>query len=457
MEAMLIQDFEGLVSRPSSPELQRMRRDCLRMFEAALAAANAGKAVKSRVGRRGETLIVDGLEIDLETLDSRRMIAFGKASLPMAEALLGVVDIDEGLVVTHEKSRWKRTGFRILRGGHPHPDEGSLEAGRAALEIANRCGASDLLLVLVSGGGSSLLEDTPIPLEELRAVSDLMFLSGMDIVRQNTVRKHLSNLKGGQLAQAAASRGATVVGLIVSDVVGDPLSFIASGPTVPDESTYQEAKEILETYRLWHRLPDSARSRLELGSKGELPETPGAKDPAFQRVHNVLVAKNRLACEAAATEGEKRGYHAVILTSQLQGEAREVAKVLMALARSLEGRRSLAKSPSVLISGGETTVSVRGRGTGGRNQELVLAAVPELRGRRIVLLSAGTDGRDGLTDAAGAIADGESSGRSSLLNLDPLHYLARNDSHAFFREMGDTVVTGPTGTNVMDIQVIVVA
>lgn len=456
MEAALIRNFEELVQRPSSSNLRKMRHDCLRIFEAAIASVDAGKAVRERMRIRGKRLSLNGLELDLDSIAAVRVIAFGKASLSMTRALLEVVDVVEGLVVTHETEGSKLPLVDVIRGGHPQPDEGSLMAGRRALEIAGRCGPSDLLFVLISGGGSSLLEDTDIPLADLRQATDLMFHSGMDIVRENVVRKHLSNIKGGQLARAASARGSTLVCLIVSDVIGDPLSSIASGPTAPDDSTFEEAMGILKDYGLWNDLPSSVRERCEKGSEGDVAETPGPEDPAFQRVYNVIVARNSWACDVAAKEAERRGYRPFILSSQIQGEAREVGRVLASIARSAEDGGSPVLPAAALISGGETTVRIRGGGVGGRNQELVLATVPDLEGRNIVFLSGGTDGRDGLTDAAGAIADGESLARSSRLDMNPLHYLNDNDSHTFFRRLGDTIVTGPTGTNVMDIQIVLV-
>lgn len=456
MAAAVIANLEELVQRPSSENLRNMRRDCLGIFEAAIAAVDAGRAVRERLTIQDRRLNLNGLKLSLDGIPALRLIAFGKASLSMTGALLEVVNVAEGLVVTPQESGSKWPSVDVIRGGHPHPDEGSLRAGRRALEIADRCGPSDILLVLISGGGSSLMEDTDIPLEDLRALSDSMFQSGMDIVKENVVRKHLSNIKGGRLARAAASRGSKVVGLIVSDVIDDPVSSIASGPTAPDDSTFEEATHVLKDFGLWDNLPASIRERLMMGVAGKVPETPDRRDPVFQKVHNVIVARNAEACAAAAKEAERRGYRPLILSSHLQGEARVVGRVLAAVARSVEDEGYPILPPAALISGGETTVRLRGSGVGGRNQELVLASLSDLDGRNIVLLSGGTDGRDGLTDVAGAIADGESQGRSSDLDVNPLQHLRENDSHTFFRKLGDTVVTGPTGTNVMDIQVVLV-
>ncbi len=454
MSGGVIRNLEELLEGAATGRLRAMRRIALDMFEAALGAVDPERAVRRHLRRERGTLSIGTLRLNLDTIRSVRMIAFGKASLSMARAVLDTVDVEEGLIVADEKKRLKHPGIEVVKAGHPHPDEGSLQAGEKALRIAKKCGSRDLLLVLVSGGGSSMLEASDLSVEELHGVSDLLIKSGMDILRLNTVRKHLSEIKGGQLGKTAASRGGITAALIVSDVVGDPPSFIASGPTVADETTYVDAKRVLEEFALWGTVPNAVRRRVEAGVKGVLQDTPKPGEPCFERVHNIIIARNRMACEAAAKVAGRKAYRPMILTNRLQGESREVGRVLAAIAVSLDEESLPLRKPAALLTGGETTVTVRGAGKGGRNQELLLAAVPFLSGRDVVMVSCGTDGRDGETDAAGAIADGETLRRAKELDINPADYLQRNDSHAFFRRLDDTVVTGPTGTNVMDLQII---
>ncbi|MEE9237775.1 MAG: glycerate kinase [Thermoplasmata archaeon] len=453
---MLIRNRGDLVGGPRRPELRDMRHAALQIFEAALESVDPQIAVRRHLKREKGLLSVDGLELELSRVDSVRMIAFGKASLPMARAVSEIIDLDEALVVTDGRASSKNSEFQVVVAGHPHPDEGSLKAGSMALQIARRCGPGDLLLVLVSGGGSAMLEDTDLPLPALREVSDLLIRSGMDIKKLNTVRKHLSNIKGGQLGKVAAVGGGAVVALAVSDVVGDLPSFIASGPTVPDETTFQDAKSVLGDFGLWETIPREARERIEAGIQGTIPETPKPGEAPLEKVRNLIIASIAMACEAAAREASRRGYQSMILTSHIQGEAKEVGRVLASVAVSVYENNQPLKRPVAIIAGGETTVTVTGAGIGGRNQELVLSAAPLLEDRDIVLLSCGTDGQDGPTEAAGALADGETLSRASRLNLDPLVHLFENDSHSFFRRLGDTVITGPTGTNVMDLQIVLV-
>ncbi|MFQ5837607.1 MAG: glycerate kinase [Thermoplasmata archaeon] len=451
----MIRNSEELIARPTSPRLQAMRRDALAIFEAGLKAVDPRNAIAAHLRRQGEVLHVDGLELDLGRYECVRLIAFGKASVAMTKALLERVQVDEGLVVSDQEEGFEAPGMVVVQAGHPHPNEGSFQGGEKALKIVRKCGPRDLLLVLLSGGGSAMLEYTDMPLEDLREVSDLLLKSGMDIGKLNTVRKHLSDIKGGRLGKEAAARGAEVVTIAISDVVGDQTSFIASGPTVPDETTFLDAKKVLQDFGLWDLVPDAVRRRIEAGAGGMIPETPKPGDSAFARSRYFIVASNGMACRAAAEEARKRGYEPIILTTRLQGEAREVAHVLAAIARSVDEGLSLPK-PGAIIVGGETTVTVRGGGTGGRNQELVLAAVPYLEDQEIVMMSCGTDGLDGSTDAAGAIADAETLQRALKLGMNPADYLADNDSHRFFQKLGDAIITGPTGTNVMDLQVILI-
>ena len=380
---------------------------------------------------------------------------FGKAACAMAAAMEEQFgdSIERGVIITPygycpEKHAFQK--IRLYEGGHPIPDEHG-QAGTA--EIIRLLKGSDehsCIVCLISGGGSSLLVSPykGVSLAEKKQVTALLLNAGAAINELNTVRKHLSSVKGGRLAKIA--HPGRVVSLILSDVVGDRLDIIASGPTAPDDSTFGDAVQVIEKYKLSSAMPAAVIDFLAKGSQGLIPETLKRGDAIFGNVENSIIAGNRIALEAARAEGEKLGYPAEIITSELTGEAREAG-------RWLAHRAMRMKRSACLISGGETTATVTGSGTGGRNLELALAFAMEIQGLPgITLLSAGTDGRDGSADAAGAVVDGGTIAGARARGLDPAEYLANNDSYAFFRQAGGMVITGPTGTNVMDIQVIIV-
>jgi glycerate-2-kinase len=319
------------------------------------------------------------------------------------------------------------------------------------MDLVSDLGHQDLVLCLLSGGGSALitLPAEGISLEELREMTQLLLRSGAAIQEVNAVRKHLSRVKGGQLAKAAYP--ARVITLLVSDVVGDRLDTIASGPTYPDSTTFSDALAVIERYGLTGKAPKNVLERLKLGAKGKLSETPKPGEKYFQNTLHEIVASNADAVKAAAEVGKSHGLNVSILTTTMQGEAREVGSYLAATAKDVVETSKLPR-PALLISGGETTVTVKGEGVGGRNQELVLSAAIGISGlKSVTIASFSTDGIDGPTDAAGAIADGFTLERAERLKLDPATYLGRNDSYSFFKELGDLLVTGPTGTNVMDV------
>lgn len=429
-----------------------MRGVALDLFEAALAAVEPGAAVRRHLRVEGRDLRADGLRFSLDGGGVVRLLAFGKASLAMARAALELVPVKEGLLVTPQ-AETSVGRLRVLKAGHPRPDEGSLEAGEIALDLAGRNGPKDLLLVLLSGGGSSLLESTTLSLESLQRATSVLLRSGMDITAMNTVRSHLSNLKGGRLGVRATQRGGRVLTLAISDVVGDSPPSIGSGPTVADPTTFADAEGALRAHGIWEAFPSEARACIEQGVAGRREETPKPGEPGLDRSTFLLVASNTDACEAARTEAIREGYQATVLTNHLRGQAADAGRALARMADAVATGRSFSP-PAAFIAGGETTVKVRGTGVGGRNQELALATVPILHQRQAVLLSCGTDGRDGETDAAGALVDGDTLARAARLNLDSGDYLARNDSHTYFRTLGDAVVTGATGTNVMDIAIL---
>lgn len=434
------------------------RRLLTDIFDAALAAANPYECVTrhlpyiSRIFRDGG-------------FSRLFLVSFGKAAYLMAKAVSDPMPevLSRGIVITkygHLQEAALSAAVELFEAGHPVPDENGLAATRSVIGLLESADEGTLVLCLISGGGSALFLDPspPVTLAEKQAVTTLLLKAGADIEELNAVRKHISLVKGGRLAQLAYP--ARVISLILSDVIADRLDVIASGPTAPDDSTFSQALEVVGKYGLRDRMPPSVMNLLESGAAGRLPETPKQGNPIFDQVENIIVGSNGQATKAARQKAIEMGFDTTILSSEFQGEARVVAKELAAKARETAGSRQGASSPGrpiCLIGGGETTVTVSGSGKGGRNMELALAfalEVEEVPG--ISLLSAGTDGTDGPTDAAGAFADGETARHARNCGLDPERYLAGNDSYSFFREEGGLLITGPTGTNVMDIQVILV-
>ncbi len=391
------------------------------------------------------------------------VLGFGKAVSPMLRALTDGM----GGVVTAGVAITKR-GYQVEAGpaypidvyeaGHPLPDEAGLRATMEAIRLAKTFDDETFLVCLISGGGSALLVApyTGISLREKQETTDLLLKAGADIYELNAVRKHASLVKGGRLAEIAGR--ATIESLILSDVMGDPLDVIASGPTAPDSTTYADALAVIEKYRLDARIPRGLFHLLTEGAHGRVPETPKEGNPLFRKVTNRIVGSNKSAVEAGKRKALRLGFEATLLSTEVRGEAREMG---LWLAEKVKATRALRGGPSgtgkriCLISGGETTVTVRGQGLGGRNMELALAFALEIAGvEGVTLLSAGTDGSDGPTDAAGAIVDGHTIARARAAGLDPDSYLADNDSYHFFLKTGGLFVTGPTGTNVMDVQIV---
>lgn len=430
-----------------------LRKAAGEIFQAALDAANPGVAIKRHLRREGDRLLANGEVYDL-TQGSVYVVGAGKAAAAMAAAVeefLGDRVLD-GVVVVKDGHSLPLRRVRVHEASHPVPDARGVEGTAAMLALLDQTRPEDLVIVLISGGGSALL---PAPVEvttlaEKQAITRELLACGATIEEINTIRKHCSRVKGGQLARAI--RPASCLTLVLSDVIGDPLDAIASGPTVPDPTTYDDARAILRRYGIEDRVPASIRRHLERGAQGEVPETPTVGDPCFDRARNLIVGNNLQSLRAARERAGSLGFHTLLLTTALQGESREVARALAALL--LEVRRSghPLSPPACFLLGGETTVTVRGKGKGGRNQELVLAAAIAIAGvEDVVVFSAGTDGTDGPTDAAGAVADGETWARAKQIGLDPQGALQENDSYYFFRGIGDLIQTGPTLTNVMDV------
>ena len=406
-----------------------------------------------------DTLFVGEHQFAFKDYDRILVAGAGKAGAPMARALEDLLGdrIADGVVVVKEGHGLPLSHVRIHEASHPVPDERGIKGAEEILSLVKDAGERDLVLCLISGGGSALLVAPAegVSLEDKQEVTRLLLSCGADIHEINTIRKHLSRAKGGGLARFAFP--ATVVSLILSDVIGDDLNVIASGPAVPDTSTFDDTRQVLEKYNIQDEVPASVRKRIDQGLQGNIEDTPKAGDAVFQRCYSELVGTNIQALKAAGTKAEELGYQTLILSSTVEGEAREVAKVLTAIAREVQRSANPLSTPACILCGGETTVTIQGEGKGGRNQELALAAALVIDGmQNVVVLAGGTDGNDGPTDAAGAMADGSTLARSRALGLDPLDYLRRNDSYNFFQPLDDLVITGPTRTNVMDVYMVLV-
>ncbi len=417
-----------------------------RILAAALQAVDPGQAVRRFVQRAGQQFSVANQVYDLGKIERIHLLGLGKATqamtLPLVEMLAD--RSPRGLLIPKQGFDLPQAGLRVLPGGHPVPNANSLRAGEQALDLARDLGENDLLLCLLSGGGSALMT-SPHPglsLDDIQALTRALLACGARIDEINTLRRHLDQVKGGGLARAASP--ARVVSLILSDVVGNPLEAIASGPTAPDPTTKAEALGILEKYNLTEKVPEAVLATLE-----NAPETPKPGDRLFERVQNILVGSNFLAAQAALQQAQVEGFQPQFLGDDWQGEAREAARELC---QRLKAARP--EAPICLVAGGETTVTLRSAspGKGGRNQELALAAVAELAGlEKVLLVTLASDGEDGPTEAAGAVVTGETKIRAEALNLATSDFLNHNDSYAFFAALDDLLKPGPSGTNVNDL------
>lgn len=442
---MLFTNYDELILNGSTPILQQKRKDILEMLTAALDAVQPNRVVKDVF--KGSQMVFPSETIDLASFDHLYLVGFGKASIGMAQAVCDAVKVTKGVIITNDPhATVTYDSIEVLVGGHPLPNEGSIRGAKKILTLLQDCGENDAVIVLISGGGSSLFCQPRVPLPDLQDTIDLLMRSGATIDEINTVRKHLSLVKGGQLVQQTK---AVVFSLIISDVIHDPITSIASGPAAPDPTRYVDAEEILHRYYLWAKISAAVRRVIEEGKKGHLPETLKPDDAAFKKVFNFIIANNEQACQAAVKKAEELGYDAKLITTSMTGEAKTLGRYIVERVNN-----SLTKEHAMFVTGGESTVTVHGKGIGGRNQELVLGCVEDIAGSDMVLASFATDGIDGNSDAAGAIADGCSLARAQKKHLVPSRYLQDNDSYAFFQALGDSMYTGLTGTNVMDIQII---
>ena len=453
-----ISNLNQLAKNGQTPTDRKARKLALKSLEAAVNAVDPEKIIRKRVRLENSTLKVDEYALNLAGFRRIFVVGGGKASGRMAEALEKILKnrITSGIINVPKTDQSRTEIIKLHKSSHPIPDESGVEGTRQMMRIAEQAGRDDLVISLISGGGSSLM---PLPrgeisIDDKRKITDALLKSGATINEINTVRKHISDFKGGWLAKKAYP--ATILNLVLSDVVGDPLDFIASGPTVPDSTTFADGINVLKKYQLWDNAPEPIRRVLRDGVEGLIPETPKAGDKAFKKTQNIVIGNNRCASSEACSYLRSGGLSAFLLTSTLEGEAKQVGAFFAAIIREIVSSGNPARRPCAIVAGGETTVVVKGKGKGGRNQEIPLAAALKLcRSDGVVLASLATDGVDGPTDAAGAIVDGKTMMRAAEAGLAPEVYLAENDSYSFFSKLDDLIFTGPTGTNVNDISVLV--
>ena len=456
-----IKNKTKLVEGTENPLTQKARQLALDCLEYAVNAVDPKKIITQKLSYKGDVLIASDRVFDLAKFHNVYVVGGGKAAGAMAEALEQVLGerISEGTVNVPYNVVASTCIIKLHQARHPIPDESGVEGTKEMLKIAEKAEADDLVICLISGGGSSLMvyPRENISLHDKQQLTSALLKSGASINEVNVVRKHLSIFKGGWLAKTAYP--ATILNLILSDVVGDPLDVIASGPTVADSSTFSDAHVVLAKYALWNDVADSVKKIISNGEHGYLAETPKLNDEAFRKVYTVVVGNNRTASSAALQYLKAHGVNAILLSCTLEGEAKCIGAQLASIANEIQISTNPVPTPAAVLIGGETTVKVTGKGIGGRNQELVLAATLKLQRRgdfSVVVASLGTDGVDGPTDAAGAIADEATQKSAVALNLEGKYYLADNDAYHFFTHLNDLIFTGQTGTNVNDISLIIV-
>ncbi len=444
-------------------EDERSRGLLIDLVESAIRASDPKEAIRRNVTFKGDFIKVVDEEVCLKDVERIYVLGAGKASGAMAEALEKVLGdvIDAGLVCVQKGTAhmFDVKKIRLIEASHPVPSKENVKGTEEIAELAKEAGEKDLVICLISGGGSSLLTlpAEGLELDDVKEITSLLLKSGATISEINTVRRHLSRVKGGLLAKMAYP--ARVLSLIISDVVGDALQDIASGPTAPDPTTFMDAVKILKKYGIWEKCGESVRARLAMGVEGKVEETLKPGDAVFTRVRNFLVATNKIACNAVASEAIRRGARSLVLTTYMEGEAREVGVLTAGIVRNIAINNEPLKRPTVIVMGGETTVTIKGEaGVGGRNQELALSAALKIAGlNRCFVVSFDTDGIDGTSNAAGAIVDGKTVDRGDTCGEKAEDYLKRHDTTRFFEKIGDgLIVTGATGTNVNDVVILAV-
>jgi glycerate 2-kinase len=438
---------------------QFLRSSAKKIFLFSLKAVDPFYAIKKQVRLIEDDLRVCEYLYRLREKTRIMVIGAGKASALMALAVEEILGsrIHKGIVITKRGYVVPLKRIELVEGGHPLPDENGMEGTKRILKLISNLEQNDLVICLISGGGSSLfISPSPgISLKDKKELTEQLLRCGANIKEINTIRKHISRIKGGRMAQLA--HPAQIVTLILSDVIGDKIDSIASGPTAPDTTTFSDCLKIIQKYKLKDKIPSSIYDRLKKGAKGKIEETPKRGDPIFKRVKNFIIGSNLQALEAAKQKAEDLGFNAIILSRPVSGDTTRAAVRHANFAKRIQEIGNPVSPPACFISGGETTVKVKGTGLGGRNQEFILVGATKIAGlENVVMLSAGTDGTDGPTDAAGAICDGKTIQRALQKGLYPKQYLDNNDSYHFFQKLGDLLKTGPTNTNVMDIHLVLV-
>ncbi len=439
--------------------LDQLRQDALTIFRSALTSVHGETAVHRAFRIISHQLQIAHIHFDLREFHHIHVIGFGKASAHMAKAVEGLLGhrIQEGRVIVKYGHGVPLKKIKIKEAAHPLPDENSCQAAQDLLQYLQNTGKNDLVICLISGGGSALLclPMPPLTLSDKQQTIQSLLSCGATIDEINTVRKHMSWIKGGRLAQRV--HPATLVSLIISDVIGDRLDVIASGPTVADPTTFQDCLKIIEKYQLEGKIPKTVMEFMQAGYAGKREETPKPGDPAFLKSHHVIVARNSDALTAAKKQAEALGYQTIILSSSICGNTRDAALFHTAIAREIRSTGNPLPPPACILSGGETTVQVNGHGLGGRNQEFALAAAIDIYDQEnMVILSAGTDGTDGPTDAAGARVDPATATQAMAAGKNPIAFLTNHDSYHFFKSTDHHIITGPTGTNVMDVRILLI-
>ena len=438
--------------------IRELRQSARLIWEAALNAANPTTCIRNFVQVNDNALCVGGKQFEIR--GRLIVIGAGKPSARMAQVVEEILGshITGGLVVTKYGHSLPLQRIKLVEAGHPIPDNAGVRAALDTRDLLRGLSADDIVLCLISGGASALWTAPAegITLEEIQEVTSLLLRAGATIRELNAVRKHVSAIKGGQLARWAAP--ANVISLIVSDVIGDPIDFVGSGPTAPDTTSFSDAYAILQKYGI--DVPDAVSERVREGARGQIPETPKPGDPIFKHVSNNIIANNRLLIEAAVARAREMNLNTLILGTEVEGEAKDIGRFFAAVAREIGRSGNPVKAPACILGAGETTVTVRGHGVGGRNQEMALAWAISMASRpspiAACFASVATDGTDGPTTAAGGLVDNFTCSRAVELGLIPLKYLRANDSSNFLKATGDLIITGPTQTNLMDLQILLV-
>ncbi len=434
--------------------IQELKKAADQIIKAALNAVDPYQLVRKQVIRQGDTLVISEKEqIELSEFDRVFLCGAGKGAAPITRAMEELLSdrLDGGDIIVKYEHLAELQKINLHEAAHPVPDENGLRSTEILLTNLDNLTERDCVFVLLTGGGSALLESLPdeIKLDDLQKLSSVLLQCSATIHEINCIRKHISLIKGGQLARKIYP--ARCVTLALSDVIGDDLSVIASGPTSPDPTTFDDALVILEKYDVTDKIPAVILNHLKRGSEGKIPDTPKREDQVFENVTNIVIGNNRLALNKAKETAESLGFKTIILTSMLEGEAREIARVVASIICEVQLTGTPIKKPACILLGGEPTVKIQGTGKGGRNQELALAVALRNINKPYVCVSVGSDGTDGPTDAAGAIVDHTTLSRAESAGLNAQEYLKNNDSYNFFAPLGDLIITGPTGTNVMDV------